>query len=69
MEGDIYVVPAGEGWAVDEVGGFRRTIYATRDDAIADSTARAKKANVELVIFDSDGEVSERISFRPGTRH
>jgi len=61
---DILVVPASDGWAVETVGGGRRTQSGTQDEAVkAGGTERAKADKVELLIHGHDGQIRERNSF------
>ncbi|WP_354677352.1 DUF2188 domain-containing protein [Cupriavidus plantarum] len=61
---DVHVVPAGDdGWAVQAVGGGQRTLFPTREEAIAAGTERAKQDKVELLIHGRDGQIRERNSF------
>ena len=60
----IHVVPAGDdGWAVEAVGGGKRTLFPTQEEAISAGTERAKRDKVELLIHGRDGQIRERNSF------
>jgi len=61
---DIHVVPAGDqGWAVEAVGGGKRTVFASQEEAIEAGTERAKEDKVELLIHGRDGQIRKRNSF------
>ena len=61
---NIHVVPAGDnGWAVEEAGGGGRTVFRIQHEAIVEGTARAKRAQVELLIHGRDGKIYARNSF------
>lgn len=63
MANDIHVVPAGDEWAVEAVGGGNRATFATQEEAIRAGTERAKADKVELLIHGRDGKIRERNSF------
>ncbi|KAA0178851.1 DUF2188 domain-containing protein [Cupriavidus gilardii] len=64
MAGNIHVVPADGGWAVEVEGGGRSNVhYTSQADAIQNATEAAKRAKVELIIHGRDGQIRERNSF------
>ncbi len=63
MSKDIHVVPAGDGWAVEAVGGGKRTMFATQEEAIAAGIEIARRDKVEILIHGRDGQIRERNSF------
>jgi len=64
MAGNIHVVPADGGWAVEVEGGGRADVdYPTQEAAITAATEAAKLAKVELIIHGRDGQIRERNSF------
>jgi hypothetical protein len=63
MTANIHVVPVGNEWAVEAVGGGDRTMFFNQEEAIKAGTERAKRDKVELLIHGRDGQIRERNSF------
>ena len=61
---DVHVVPAQEGWAVEEASHpSGRRLFATQEDAIAVATEMARQRKSELFIHGRDGQIRSRSSF------
>ncbi|MGN5479549.1 DUF2188 domain-containing protein [Cupriavidus basilensis] len=60
---NIHVVPAGDIWAVEHVGGGNRKTYPSQEEAISAATEQAKREKVELLIHGRDGQIRERNSY------
>ncbi|MGN5478922.1 DUF2188 domain-containing protein [Cupriavidus basilensis] len=61
---DVHVVPAQEGWAVEEASNpAGRKLFATQEDAIAVATEMARQSKSELFIHGRDGQIRSRSSF------
>ena len=67
---DVHVVPAQEGWAVEEASNpAGRKLFATQEDAIAVATEMARQSKSELFIHGRDGQIRSRSSFGHDPRH
>jgi len=61
---DVHVVPAPDGWAVEEAKSpAGRKLYATQEDAIEVATEMARQNQAELFIHGRDGQIRARNSF------
>ncbi|PLP98292.1 DUF2188 domain-containing protein [Cupriavidus pauculus] len=61
---DVHVVPAPDGWAVEEARGAEgRKLYATQEDAVEVATEMARQNKAELFIHGRDGQIRARNSF------
>jgi hypothetical protein len=61
---DVHVVPAQEGWAVEEASNRAgRRLFATQEDAITAATEMARQNRGELFIHGRDGQIRSRSSF------
>jgi Uncharacterized protein conserved in bacteria (DUF2188) len=61
---DVYVVPSGDGWAL-EVDGRERDTFSTQDEAMHRGRQLAEEENGELVIYYRSGQVRETDSHGP----
>ncbi|WER46630.1 DUF2188 domain-containing protein [Cupriavidus sp. WKF15] len=61
---DVHVVPALQGWAVEEASNpASRKLFATQEDAIEVATEMARQSKSELFIHGRDGQIRSRSSF------
>nr|WP_019447867.1 DUF2188 domain-containing protein [Cupriavidus sp. BIS7] len=60
MSGDIHVVPHGGEWAIAIEGTGARTLYESREAAIAIATQLAQQTMVQLLVHEPDGQISEQ---------
>lgn len=64
MSDDIHVVPHPEGWATKKEGASRAGgVYPTKEKAVDAGRRQAKRENVELVIHNKDGKISDSDSY------
>ncbi|AZG17164.1 DUF2188 domain-containing protein [Cupriavidus pauculus] len=64
MNKDVHVVPAPEGWAVEEAKTpAGRKLFATQEDAIEAAMEIARRNQSELFIHGRDGQIRSRNSF------
>lgn len=58
---DLWIVPYRDGWDVIFEGArYAESHHATRDQAIAAGNIRARRDNVDMLVFDSEGRVCMR---------
>lgn len=61
---DVHVVPAPDGWAVEEANTpAGRKLFSTQEDAIEVATEMARRNHAELFIHGKDGQIRARNSF------
>lgn len=60
----IHVVPQGDKWAVKREGSYRASsLHDTRAEAIGQGRFAAQTDKTELITYDLDGKVQNRISY------
>ncbi|WP_427309021.1 DUF2188 domain-containing protein [Cupriavidus sp. H39] len=65
---NIHVVASDSGWTVEHAGGGDGTTFPVQEEAISAGAAQAKRENVDLLIHDVDGELTERRSYASAQR-
>jgi len=61
---DVHVVPAPEGWAVEQSKGEAdRKLFATQEEAVVAATELARQNQAEMFIHGRDGQIRARNSF------
>jgi hypothetical protein len=58
---DLCIVPYRDGWDVIYEGArYAESHHSTQEEAIAAGTIRARRDNVDMLVFDSEGRVCMR---------
>lgn len=61
----VYVVPRGDGWAVQRQGGGSIRTHATQRDAIKEARSEVKiQSSGQIVVYGRDGQIRERNTYK-----